>query len=574
MKKIVYAFVILILCYGCSKDSGLNTTDLDGELTEDVVFSDVTYTRRALFHLYSNMREETAANSGSFSRLFNMNVTVAMLDNATDDGAGNTTRNAGVSPNIQKYITGSINATSNPVENANTHPWRYCYNAIRAANIFLANIDRSPLQAEERESSKYQARFLRAYFYHELFRWFGPLVITTEPLEPFSFGTTKREDLKTTVDFIVKEFDTLSTPGLLPDTWTGSDYGRITRSAAMAYKARTLLYAASPLFEASGVTWAQAAEAAQETIDYCEGGGFHSLYYDPLEPEKSYSRLFNERVNRENILVYLRAPTNDLYNLFPAFNPWNVNKELTTVPTQWLVDSYDMINGEEPITGYNNDYSPVINTASGYNEQNPYANRDPRLKQSILHHGSVWPQVNSLPATVDIRTPNNWGSGYFLVKYLDDRIDHRKGGTTSMNFIMMRYAEVLLNFAEAINESADNASARSKAVEQLNKIRKRAGFADEHLLDASKFTQSTLRERIRKERRVEMAFEEHRFFDIRRWKIATTVMNRPAIGIMMVNNQYVRRALDQRSYAERMNLSPLPVAEVNNSPYIYQNPGY
>ena len=97
----------------------------------------------------------------------------------------------------------------------------------------------------------------------------------------------------------------------------------------MAYKARTLLYAASPLFEASGVTWAQAAEAAQETIDYCEGGGFHSLYYDPLEPEKSYSRLFNERVNRENILVYLRAPTNDLYNLFPAFNPWNVNKELT-----------------------------------------------------------------------------------------------------------------------------------------------------------------------------------------------------------------------------------------------------
>lgn len=567
--KRIYIYLIAILFVGCTKEGGLDSTDLD-ELTDEKVFSDVDNTRKALVNLYGSMREVVNNNSGSFSILFNMPVTVAMLDNATDDGAGNTTRNAGTSPGIQKYITGSISATSNPV--ALTHPWRYYYQAIRNANIFLANVENSPLPAEEKKSSINQARFLRAYFYHELFRWFGPLVISTSPGDPFSFSETRREDLKTTVDFIVSEFDALSQPGLLPDRWQGADYGRITRSAAMAYKARTLLYAASPLFQASGATWQQAADAAEALITYAESNNIHSLYYAPGEPDKSYTRYFNERSNPENILVYLRPDDNDLYNLFPAFNPWNVNKELTTVPTQWLVDAYDMKDGSSPILGYNADYSPIINPASGYNEQDPYKNRDPRLAQSVLYHGASWPLVNKSKATVDIRTPNNWGSGYFLVKYLDDRIDHMSGGTTSMNFIMMRYAEVLLNYAEAINEAKDDAASRSKAVVQLNKIRARAGITVP--LSASGYTQSTLRERIRKERRVELCFEEHRFFDIRRWKIANTVMNRPAIGIAIEGGKFVRKQLDVRNYSERMNLSPVPVSEVNNAPLIYQNPGY
>ena len=340
----------------------------------------------------------------------------------------------------------------------------------------------------------------------------------------------------------------------------------------MAYKARTLLYAASPLFQTSGVTWKQAADAAEELINYAESTNVNSLYYSPTQPAKSYTRFFNERANPENILVFLRPNDNDLYNLFPSFNPWNVNKEVATVPTQWLVDSYDMADGSEPIVGYNADYSPIINPASGYDEQDPYSNRDPRLAQTILHHGATWPIVNKGPATVDIRTPNSWGSGYFLVKHLDDRIDHMSGGTTAMNFVMMRYAEVLLNYAEAINESSDDVNSRQKAVVQLNKIRTRAGITV--ALNASDYTQSSLRERIRKERRVEMCFEEHRFFDIRRWKIANQVMNRPAVGITIVNGKFERRTLDVRSYSERMNLSPLPIAEVNNAPLIYQNPGY
>ncbi|HOI49601.1 MAG TPA: RagB/SusD family nutrient uptake outer membrane protein, partial [Prolixibacteraceae bacterium] len=250
----------------------------------------------------------------------------------------------------------------------------------------------------------------------------------------------------------------------------------------------------------------------------------------------------------------------------------NLNKELATDPTQWLVDFYDMADGTEPILGYHADYSPIINPAAGYDEQNPYTNRDPRLAQSMLYHGLTWPKVNKGPHTVDITTLEKWGSGYFLTKFLDDRIDHRDGGTTSMNFIMMRYAEVLLNYAEAVNEASDSPDARQKAVARLNQIRERAGISNP--LVASQFTQSTLRERIRKERRVELCFEEHRFFDIRRWKIANEVMKRPATGIAIENGKFVRKVLDSRTYNERLDLLPLPNNEVNNCPLIYQNPGY
>ena len=160
----------------------MDTTDVD-ELTDEKVFTSVENTRKALYNLYGRMRESTGANSGSFSTLFALGTSLGMLDNATDDGAGNTTRNAGTTPGIQKYITGSISATTNPV--AATHPWIYHYRSIRNANIFLANIDKCPMTEEEKRSSANQARFLRAYYYHELFRWFGPLVISTSTIDPF-----------------------------------------------------------------------------------------------------------------------------------------------------------------------------------------------------------------------------------------------------------------------------------------------------------------------------------------------------------------------------------------------------
>ena len=171
------------------------------------------------------------------------------------------------------------------------------------------------------------------------------------------------------------EFDALSQPGVLPDSYEASDYGRATRGMAMAYKARTLLYAASELHKASGRTWKEAADAAKALIDE----GLYELYYDP-SGERNYARLFNTRVNSEIILSYLGSDTDLMMKCMPPWNPWNVGKELATCPTQWLIDAFDMADGTEPIIGYNGT-EPIINPESGYDEQNPYANRDPRLQQ-------------------------------------------------------------------------------------------------------------------------------------------------------------------------------------------------
>lgn len=571
MKQFKYIFLLIFSAFiltNCSEEGLLEETDLDQVDTEKV-YSEVERTRAVLIDLYARMREMTNSSSGSFSRLEDMGTTNSLLDNVTDDGGGMAGKSKAL-PHVNRMVTGGITSSVNFLPY--TNPWNWFYRAIRNANQFLANVDRSPLDDTEKKYAKAEARFLRAYYYHELMRWFGGLVISTDITDPFAFETTKREDLETTIRFIVAEFDAVAQPGVLPIVWDDANFGRVTRGAALGYKARTLLYGASPLYKKNGstVTWQEAANAAKDLMDL----NIYQLYYDTTDPAKSYTRLFNERVNSETILQYLRGDNNDLYNNFPTEDGWNVNKEVGTIPTQQFVDCYDMLDGTEPITGYNGDaFSPVINPASGYDEQNPFVNRDPRFKQTILHDRATWPLVNAtVNKMLDLSKPYRWLSGYYLVKYLDDRIDHMKGGNTSMNFQMMRYAEVLLNYAEAINEASNSAQNRQLAVAQLNAIRARAGITG--TLDATNFTQEQLRERIRKERRVELCFEEHRFFDIRRWDIAKEVLNKPAVGIAKEGGQYVRIKVEDRIFNERMNFMPVPLSDVNNCPLIYQNEGY
>lgn len=571
MKQFKYIFILIFSTFiltNCSEEGLLEETDLD-QIDTEKVYSDVERTRAVLMDLYARMRELTNTSSGTFSRMESMGTTNSLLDNVTDDGGGMAGKSKAL-PAVNRMVTGGLTSSVNFI--AFTNPWNWYYRAIRNANQFLANVDRSPLDNTEKEYAKAEARFLRALYYHELMRWFGGLVITTDVLDPFAFETTKREDLETTVRFIAAEFDAVGQPGVLPEKWDDSNYGRVTRGAALAYKARTLLYGASPLYRKNGttVTWQEAADAAKEVMNL----NVYQLYYDAVDVSKSYTRLFNERVNDETILQYLRPDDNDLYNNFPTEDGWNVNKEVGTIPTQQFVDCYDMLDGTEPITGYNGDaFSPIINPASGYDEQNPFVNRDPRFKQTILHDRATWPLVNAVVnKMLDLTKPYRWLSGYYLVKYLDDRIDHMKGGSTSMNFQMMRYAEVLLNYAEAINEAANNADNRQLAVAQLNAIRARAGITG--TLNAADFTQDQLRERIRKERRVELCFEEHRFFDIRRWDIAKDVLNKPAVGIAKEDGKYVRIKVEDRIFNERMNFMPIPLSDVNNCPLIYQNEGY
>ncbi|MCF0175712.1 MAG: RagB/SusD family nutrient uptake outer membrane protein [Bacteroidales bacterium] len=574
MKKTLYFIASMSLAFSavsCNKSDGLGDDSADlNNITEEQVYADVTYTRRVLFDLYARTREYTSTNKLTFSRMKDMNTTCCLMDNATDDGVGEMGSSVA---KLNQYASGAITASMNPV--ANTHPWNWYYTAIRQANGFLENVDNSVLEEAEKIQSKAEARFLRALYYHELYRWFGPFVISEKREDPFD-KTLVRADEKTCVEWLVNEFTELAKPssGLLAHP-EGQDYGRASIGAALAYKARTLLYAASPLHSESGVSWKAAADAALEMIQYADNNGYYDLYVDSEAPEKSYAYLFNTRYNNEYIFFYNNEDggNGELYNLFPPFNPWNTNKELSTCVTQEFVDAFDMLDGSQPFN-----YDPKtlrrtgIRTESGYDDQKPYANRDPRLDQTVLHDGMTW-LVKGSNVTVDISTPDKWVSGYFVCKFLDDRVDHMNSGKTTMNFPSMRYAEVLLNYAEAINEAEDNGAAREKAVAQLNRIRKRAGITKD--LKASDFTQDQLRERIRRERRVELSWEEHRFFDIRRWKIAKDVIDGlEPTGITRSGAIYSFKSFAKRSYADRMNLSPIPVKDVNSCPGIWQNPGY
>ena len=583
---------------GCT-GYGYSEADINN-ISEEEVYSSVNYTRRVLYDLYGRIR--MGDNAGSFSPLKTSGLSVVMLDTATDDGA------AEASSELQmlfNHLTGAVSASTGVV--AGSQPWGWYYAAIRRANTYLELVDGSVLEPQEIFTSKAEARFLRAYYYHELYRWYGPFVILEERGDPYD-RTLVRSDEATCVRWLVSEFDALIAPGSgLQDVPAGADWGIATRGAALAYKARTLLYAASPLHSggavstgggsgsgsgagsgagsgsgsgagsgvgsagwqggASGVTWQEAADACKDMIDYAEAGGYYSL-------APSYKYLFNTRVNPEYIFWYNRADDTDLYFLMPPFSPWNTSCEAGTVASQEFIDSFDMANGTPAFEYDGCGFATGVAAGSGYDEQNMYAGRDPRLDYCILHDGSVWPKVNGAPATIDISLPRNWVSGYFVCKYLDDRIDHRASkASTPMNFPCMRYAEILLDYAEAVNEASDTPAARALAVARLNQIRARAGITG--VLDAADFTQATLRERIRRERRVELCWEEHRYFDIRRWGIASQVLTRPVHGIRRAaDGSYERYEYQPRYYNPRMDLAPLPVKDVYLCPSIWQNPGY
>lgn len=561
-----------VISYSCAESDGLEEVTTGAGKTEESVYQNVDDTRKVVYDLYGRIRELKGANHGTFSRLKTMNTCVALLDNATDDGIGEMGSSV---PGILKYTTGSITATTNPV--VDTHPWTWCYTAIRQANGFLENVDRSVLDDTEKQHLKAEVRFLRAYQYHELYRWFGRFVILDHRVDPFDKSLARSSE-KDCVDWLIGEFDALIAPGSgLQDVPDANYYGIATRGAAYAYKARTLLYAASPLHAnaGSGVTWAQAAQAAKDMIDWADSNGYYGLYVDTANPAMSYAHLFNTRYNNEFIFWYNNADNNDIYHLFPPVNPWNVNKELASQATMGFIDSYDMKDGTSPFIydeyGHNKGKNPACTT---YDENHPYAGRDPRLDQTILHDGTTWPLVNGSPCTLDISTKEKWVAGNFICKFLDERVDHRKDAVVTMNFPCMRYAEVLLNYAEAINEAENTAAARTAAVAALNRIRTRAGITTP--LNAGDFNQNTMRIKIRQERRIELSWEEHRFFDIRRWQIASTVMNEKVKGITKdaATGKYSFIEYGKRTYAPRMDLAPLPVKDVNQCRGIDQNPGY
>lgn len=436
--------------------------------------------------------------------------------------------------------------------------WESFYNIITYTNIFFDKIDGAPVDEELKKRMSGEVKFLRAYSYFRLVSFYGGVPIITKVFGLDDDFIVKRNSYEECVDFIVGELDEAA--GLLPLVHEQGNEGRVTRGAALALKSRILLYAASPLNNPGNETgkWQAAADAAKAVIDlgiYELYPDYKSLFLIPDNKEIIWSRKFNNSVQAETHV--------ELH-----FYPNGSGGYGQVHPLHNLVEAYETANGKLPED--DPDYDP----------QHPYVNRDPRFYDCILYDGAPWQNreiETFLPGGKDSNEgTEGWNAtytGYYLRKFLDESIlrpTNTNVGNTPWVFI--RYGEILLNYAEAMYHLGREETAR----EYVNKVRSRESVQMPLVTESG----SALLKRIQHERRIELVFEEHRFFDVRRWKIAMQTDNVDATKMSITHaaaageKTYKVEVFQERAFHERNYLVPIPQSEIERNPELEQNPGY
>ncbi|KAA0992478.1 RagB/SusD family nutrient uptake outer membrane protein [Dyadobacter aurulentus] len=443
--------------------------------------------------------------------------------------------------------------------------WGRSYRSIREINYALANVDKVPMSEGKKSRLRGEMQFIRAFRYHDLIRNYGKVVLVGDKVYEISDDLTSdelfdRAEIKAGIDYAVAQLDEAAAllPAANDNNWK---LGRATKGAALALKARLLLYGASPLYNSA--TWQQAAAAAKVVMDLNKyslyTGGYSNLFLTNDNPEVIFSRIY-ARGARHVTLEIANGPN--------SYNAWGGN-----VPVQNLVDDYEMMDGTK-----------ITEAGTSYDPSQPYKNRDPRFYATILYNGA--PYRGSVietftPGGKDSKDgPSNWNTsktGYYLKKFMNDAlpIDNPWDVAGTQTWIYFRYAEILLSYAEAQNEAVGPDASVYAAV---NAVRQRTSVGMPAL--KAGLTQAQMREKIRNERRIELAFEEHRYYDVRRWKIADKTENVPAYGIEIGKSgnafTYTKKeALTGKTFAEKQYWLPIPRAEIqasNNK--LEQNPGY
>ena len=452
--------------------------------------------------------------------------------------------------------------------------WSGTYGVIRQANLILSKIDEIP-DYDEAEKKKVlgQTYFFRAFHYFDLIRTFGDVPYVDRPLELSDQEGITRTSRDEVYKHVMDDFD--KAIEYLPVSWPASDYGRITKGAALAMKARAALYYGN---------WQVAADNAKKVMDQ----GTYELW--DKDNTGKYAQLFWEVADGCDEFILVRqfnAGDNGWYLIgweaFPTLGWGGIN------PTQSLVDAFEDIEG-----------APIAKSAI-YDEKNPFANRDPRLEVNVLHDGEVMYGVTIKVAPLKSCYPTGIGqhgdataTGYYQQKWLDPSIDPQSTGwDMGKDAVVIRYAEVLLTYAEAKNELEPLSQ---EAFDAVNQVRKRVGMPELQKTDASEptycGTQDDLRQRIRNEWRVEFALEGgKRQWDIRRWGIAKEVLNKPLYGlkyklvdspdavdgdggkicILYEGENYVGGTT---SYKDHNYVYPIPQKEIDLNPNLTQNDGY
>jgi hypothetical protein len=542
---IKFAIPLLLLLSSCDRDIlELQPSD---QLSDGTVWSSPETANLFLNDIYNSL------NAGPIgSSWLNLPAQVGNdpLADYTDDGMYGA---VGGTPSYALFDNSSYGPDNLIFKNT----WSIMYENIRKTNLLIEKVTASELKEEDKENFIAQSRFLRAYFYKTLIDLYGGVPIITTVLdrnngEQIAFPRNTYEEC---VTFLQNEMAEISEI-LHAQITTPENLGRATKGAALAIKGEAELYAGR---------WEAAAATNWEIIQ----PGNYSLFPD-------YAGLFYaDNENNEEVIFDIQYAANIKPKHINQY--WGVIQSTSGAgwgngaPTQELVDSYEFRDGKTAAEG-----------SAFYDPSAPYKNRDSRFYASIIYDGSIWRGdriytrlgIPNNPNEINLvgRGGNTNRTGYMIKKVQDSTISSRRSDLDGTNVIIFRYAEVLLNYAEAKNESS---GPDQTVYDAVNDIRSRAGQPP---LEPG-LGQEEMRYEIRQERRVELAFEGQRFYDIRRWRISEEIFSQPIHGIKIIDNngELTYEKVPVRNVvfnASKNYLMPIPQYAIDQNPELTQNPGY
>lgn len=571
MKKLIPVFLIVLFCVSCEQ----NILDISPQdrIAEDAVWSDANLIEAYHNELYN------AIPHGFYIQMYSK-FTDEVYNSVPCCGANIFALNT-FSPDNISDVSGGSATESQPGPGVlgwggYMYYWDRGYEYMRKVNLFLEKMEEIDVELANKDLLIAESKFLRAFIYFELIKRFGGVPIVEQAYELGEDVQFERSSFDEVVAFIEKDLS--EAMSVLPESYASTDanYGRATVDAGQALLSRVYLYAASPLHNPSNdmQKWQKAADAAEVLI----GKGYYSLYPD-------YQELFElEQGDSQDEVIFSKGfttsnghqhPMNHLNRRYEAYGGWWGSSG----PTQNLVDDYDMTNGERPFLE-----DGMINPASDYDPQNPYQNRDPRFYATIIYDGAefrgdtfeMWISEDEEQWGFDSykATGDNPRTNYVLKKFMPTEGPLNWETMYTQQWPHFRLAEIYLNYAEAKFELGDETTAR----EYVNKIRSRESVN----LPVITASGEDLRQRIYNERRIELAFESHRYFDVRRWKIGNEIENVPirTLDIYLDMSTGEKRyeevvVLDKSgTWEEKMNLLPIAEDEIRRNPMLEQTPGW
>lgn len=563
MKRIDISLILsaVLLSLGCVSCDFLSFDETDGLKTKEDMYRYFNTTEQMLSNVYSYMPKDLGAVAG------------AMRDCACDDAEYGDN-----GAQVQWFNNGSWSAV-NTVDDA----WGLYY-GIRAANGFIEEVSKVDFSRYEHDPQydnwmrklayfPYEARVLRAHYFFELARRYGDIAMPLEVLDKDGANAIGKTSFEEVIEFIVSECDECAPQ--LPDSYIdepGAQVGRVTRGFAMAVKSKALLYAASPLHNdtADPDKWKRSARAALDIIQ----SGLYSL--DP-------DGCVNDISSPEVVMMVIGGDSRDfeLKNFPVRFTEGQRNGATATFPSQNLVDAFETINGF-PVSLENSGWT---SDDPEFDSQRPYDNRDPRFYRTVLANGMSFKgsEIEVFEGGADFAEVTAGGSptGYFLMKYIQETTSFSPDRTVTNkhHWVVYRYAETLLAYAESMlgafgSPDYTDSEYQYSALWALNQVRENAGMPLVQSSDNESFV-----DKLRNEWRVEFAFEDHRFWDVRRWKIGDETQ-RELIGVSIRKDadgrlDYYRQVRENRKWTDRMYFYPIPQSELFKNRNLYpQNTGW